>query len=256
MLGAYFSIHGLGALFSGALIAVWLMAGSLELSKFVLAAYLHRKWTELQTLYKAYLVSSVVILSLITSMGIFGFLSEAYQSASSVLEAENVKLASLQTQVSSAKNEITRLNNSINEIPANRITKRLQARKEMEPAIAELNKKVDQYNLEIAAANLTIIEVKKKVGPLIYISRSFNMDIDDVVKYLILIFVLVFDPLAICLVIAISESLQSRSRKPAHVTETAQHTEALNASHLPPIDTPVSDDLIQMSFVDDDKTAV
>jgi hypothetical protein len=243
MLGAYFSIKGLGALFSGAMFAVWLMAGSLELSKFVLAAYLHRQWKRMNSIYKSYLVSSVVILSLITSMGIFGFLSEAYQSASAILESENIKMQSLQVQVTGAQNEINRLNRSIDEIPANRVTKRIQARKEVEPTISEKTKQIEQLNIQISQAQMTMLEAKKKVGPLIYISKAFNLDIDVVVKYLILIFVLVFDPLAICLVIAISESLISRGLAP---------TEA--ASQAPPT---ADGEVIKMKFVsEDDKTAV
>lgn len=208
-LGAFFSITGLGALFSGALVAVWLMAGSLEFSKFVMAAYLHQTWGNLNKIYRSYLVFSVVVLSVITSIGVFGFLSQAYQSASSVLEAENIKLQNIMTQKQLSVAEIARLNRSIDEIPENRITRRLKARAEIEPAIQELNKKIATGEREIAAANLTILDVKKKVGPLIYIAKTFNMDIDVVVRYLILIFVSVFDPLAICLVIASTHAIES-----------------------------------------------
>lgn len=209
-LGAYFSIVGLGALFSGAALAIWIMAGSLEFSKFVLAAYLHQTWKNVNKIYRAYLVFAVMVLSLITSLGIFGFLSDAYQSASSVLEAENIKLDTVKNQQKLISNEILRLNRSIDEIPENRISRRLKARAEIEPTIKELNKKFENGEKVIAAANLTILEVKKKVGPLMYISRSFNMDIDTVVKYLILIFVSVFDPLAICMVIASTHALETR----------------------------------------------
>jgi hypothetical protein len=208
-LGAFFSITGLGALFSGALVAVWLMAGSLEFSKFVMAAYLHQTWGHLNKVYRTYLVFAVVVLSVITSIGVFGFLSQAYQSASTVLEAENIKLQNIMTQKQLSEAEIARLNKSIDEIPANRITRRLKARAEIEPAIQELNKKVATAEREISAANLTILDVKKKVGPLIYIAKTFNMDIDVVVRYLILIFVSVFDPLAICLVIASTHAIES-----------------------------------------------
>lgn len=253
-LGAYFSIIGIGALFSGALLSVWAMAGSLELAKFVLAAYLHRKWSELNTFFKYYLTGSVVVLSLITSMGIFGFLSDAYQSASTVLQAETIKLQNLQTQVERAKSEIERLNKSIEEIPANRITRRIQARAQIEPRILELNKSIDGLNNQVSGAELIILEVKKKVGPLIYISRTFNVDIDIVVKYLILIFVLVFDPLAISIVVAISESLQSRSKKQSENQNEYSQTKNLDQKNNPPIQ---NEEIIQMRFSDDaDQNAV
>jgi hypothetical protein len=246
VLGALFSILGLAALFSGAVIAVAAMATSMEFSKFVLAAYLHRRWGKLGFLFKYYLAASVVILSLITSLGIFGFLSEAYQSASSVLEGATIQMASLKTQKENFVNEINRLNNSINEIPANRITRRIQARKEFEPVIADLTKKSQALDLQMTEADLQILEIKKKVGPLIYISKSFKMDIDLVVKYLILIFVLVFDPLAICLVIASSEAMLSRRGPQAESAPSVFSAAKSNLTAANP------EQVVQMRFSDDD----
>ncbi len=221
ILGATFSIVGIGALFSGALIAVWAMAASLELAKFVLAAYVHQRWTKLNLLFKSYLVFAIVILSAITSMGIFGFLSDAYQSASIAMDAANIKLDAQKTQLGNFKTEIARLNKAIDEIPETRISRKMKARSEAEPLISSLNLKVETVEKELSESNLAMLEIKKKVGPLIYISRAFNMDIDDVVKYLILVFVSVFDPLAICLVIAMSQALDSRRRKEGVVTDLA-----------------------------------
>ena len=158
-------------------------------------------------------------------------------------------MQSLQTQVASTKDEITRLNRSIDEIPARRISRRIEARKEIEPAIAAMTKQIDQLNYQITAAQMSILEAKKKVGPLIYIAKAFNVDVDSVVKYLIFIFVLVFDPLAICLVIAISESLASRQRQASAPVAATMNVGAASVTS--------EDDLIQMRFVsEDDKSAV
>jgi len=212
-LGAFFSIVGLGALFSGATISVWLMAGSLEFAKFVLAAYLHQTWKFLNPLFKTYMTASVIILSTITSLGIFGYLSDAYQSASTVLEAENIKLENIKKQQESFESEIDRLNYAVEEIPDDRITKKLKARELIEPKILDIKNKIQINEKLITQANLQILEVKKKVGPLIFISKNFNVDIDVIVRYLIIIFVSVFDPLAICLVIASTYSIESRKQK-------------------------------------------
>lgn len=258
-LGAFFSISGLGALFSGAVLAVSLMAASLEFSKFVMAAYLHQMWKNLNLIYRTYLVFAVVVLSVITSIGIYGFLSDAYQSASTVLEAENIKLESIRTQQGLITAEINRLNKSIEEIPEKRISKRLKSRAEVEPTILELNKKFNEGERLLTASNLKILDVKKKVGPLIYIARSLEMNIDSVVKYLILILVSVFDPLAICLVIASTQAIGSyRSQKSELASTPTQRAPA-------PVSVPVqqepaaNDDIIvQMNFKDEheDKKAV
>ncbi len=238
-LAAAFSIVGLGALFSGAMLAVFAMAGSLEFSKFILAAFLHQRWNELNKIFRSYLVFAIVILSLITSMGIFGFLSDAYQSASNTIETENLKLQYEKNKQNAYTNEIVRLNRSIEEIPIERISKKLRARKEAEPMILELNQKINTSEKTISELNLKVLEIKKKVGPLIYISKVTNTDIDSVVKYLILIFVLVFDPLAICLVIATTQAIDSRkNRKTTSGEPTIEPTTEQS-------------DLIQMRYSDD-----
>lgn len=230
-LGAYFSIIGIGALFSGALVAVCLMAGSLEFAKFVLAAYLHQTWNRINIAFKIYMTFAVITLSIITSIGVFGFLSDAYQSASAVLEGESIKLENLKKQQEMISAEIERLNYSVEEIPEERISKRLAARRAIEPRILELNGKLESNEKLITDSNLHILEVKKKVGPLIYISRNFNIPIDRVVQYLILVFVSVFDPLAICLVIAATYSIESRKTgaKPEKQDKEVAHTVAPTA---------------------------
>ncbi len=262
-LGAFFSITGLGALFSGAVIAVWMMAGSLEFAKFVLAAYLHQTWKAHNAVYKSYLTFAIVILSVITSIGIYGFLSDAYQSASSVLETETVKLESIKTQQSLLTAELARLNKMVEEIPATRVTKRMKMRAELEPAIQELNKKYNDGEKILTQSNLKIIEVKKKVGPLIYIAKAFNMNIDHVVSALILVLVSVFDPLAICLVIAATHAIES-FRKPQTKTEQEAVVQQTQSEAVAPVavklkqqERPViaedepDDVIVQMNFKDE-----
>ncbi len=216
-LGAYFSVVGLGALFSGAALAVFAMAGALELSKFVLAAYIHQRWTDLAKGFKYYITFAIVTLSFITSLGIFGFLSNAYQSASTAIQSENIRLDTEKNQMEMTRQEIARLNKAIDEVPDSRISRKMKLRAENEPFLAQLSKKMGAFEKKISDLNLNIVELQKSVGPLIYISRAFNIGIDSVVKYLIFVFVLVFDPLAICLVIASSQAISSRSLYPATV---------------------------------------
>lgn len=211
VLGAAFSIVGVGKLFTGAVVAVWLMAGSLELAKFVIAAFLHQTWSRLNIVFRTYLLVSTVVLSLITSMGIFGFLSNAYQQSSMTLEVENIKVEGLKAEQQRLEAEMVRVAKGIDEIPDSRITRKMRARAEAEPLLRQLRGQQERILTDINAANLKLLDVKGKVGPLIYIAKAFGADIDAVVKYLILMFVFVFDPLAICLVVAVSESMRVRS---------------------------------------------
>ncbi len=234
ILGAAFSIFGLAALFSGQAAAVAIMAGALEFAKFVLAAYLHQQWKGLNIVFKSYLTASIIILSIITSMGIFGFLSDAYQSSTQTLDTETVNINALKIELESTKNEIARQNKFIDEIPVNRVTRRLEARAELEPVIAALVAKVGEIQKSINEADLKILEVKQRVGPILYISRAFKMDVDSVVKYLIMILVVVFDPLAICLVLAMTGAIESRKKS----------TQSVNSNH----------GIMKMRFADENKS--
>ncbi|MBY0452962.1 MAG: hypothetical protein K2P92_08000, partial [Bdellovibrionaceae bacterium] len=173
--------------------------------------------------------------------------------------------------------EIARLTKMVEEIPENRISRRLKMRAEVEPQVAALTKKYNDGEKVLTESNLKLIEVKRKVGPLIYIAKTANMDIDKVVSLLILVLVSVFDPLAICLVMATTNAIESRRRgvqveaygsgaqETAHVasptaavpTEKAPVTPAPSVSAAPEF--VESDDIIvQMNFKDEaeDKKAV
>ena len=248
-LGALLSIIGLGKLFSGAVVIVCITAGALELAKFVTAAYLHQTWKSLNFLFRSYLVACVATLSLITSMGIFGFLSDAYLASSSTLEAETVKLDRLHNERDRNTQEMARITASVDEIPDQRITKKLKARADVEPMIRELKAKNDSIEIQIEQAKLKVIEVKEKVGPLIYISKAFNMNIDDVVKYLILVFVAVFDPLAICLVIAFSDALIRRSGRKPEEEEQASSEEGEATLKMRFVDEPTAEEATSVKEV-------
>lgn len=239
-LGAVFSIDGLGALFSGAALAISAMAASLELAKFVLAAYLHQTWKVVNPVMKIYMLFAIVTLSGITSMGIFGFLSNAYQSSSSVLEAETIKVEAKKVQQKNNNAEVVRLNRMIDEIPGNRLTKKMEARSKAEPAILALIKNSEQIDKDVAQSNIKLLAIKQKVGPLIYISKIFKVDIDVIVKYLILVIVSVFDPLAICLVVAATGAMDSRKKfKEAE----AEEKEKVAIATRPPLRAATSEEL-------------
>lgn len=253
VLGASFSVVGLSALFSGAMLAVCAMAISLEFAKFVLAAYVHQRWLFLNKVFRSYLVFAIVVLSIITSMGIFGFLSDAYQSASTAIDEETIKLEALKTEQTHNTAEIERLYKAIDEIPEKRISKKMKARADAEPAILELTKKNEAILAKLTQSNLRMLDVKKRVGPLIYIARAFQLEIDAVVKYLIMIFVSVFDPLAICLVIATSQALESRKKRRFQAAvEEIEEEKATMSTEVATVtkSEPELDEVIQMRFSD------
>jgi len=233
---AYFSIWGLSQLFAGASTAVIVMASALEIGKVVTTTALHTYWNKLARGLKFYLTISVAILMIITSVGIYGFLSNAYQSTANKLEihegelgvleakkqtfektiADNTKIIETKTkrvdQLNNLRgNQETRLDNSTN----NRNQR--NARRDIESSdkqIQTLNTEIDALNAKnivlsdsVNAYNVKAIELKAgsdiagEVGPLKYISQLTGIPMANVVNYLILLLIFVFDPLAIALVL-------------------------------------------------------
>jgi hypothetical protein len=220
-IGAVFSVTGLAKLFSGSPLAVMFMAGSLEFAKIVSAGFLHQNWRNLEKALRAYLSFSVAALSLITSLGVFGYLSNAYQKSSVDLKNKNIKIFALSIEADKINLELARLQKTIDDIPQNRATRRFQSQKQTEPEIRRLRARDFAINSEITELKTAAQDLQTEIGPLIYVADAFKVDVDTVARWLILGFVSIFDPLAICLVFAVSWSITNQqpkaepSRKPS-----------------------------------------
>jgi len=235
---AIYSVSGLAKLFAGASLQVMVMAGSLELAKLVTATLLHHYWKDLGKLLKVYLTTAVVVLVLITSMGIYGFLSAAYQQTAVQYETSSRGIDFLKqketffaTDLQRYDQELERISNTINELSKSR-TVQYQINDASAPggvrtaiSTAELRSaenrlRVEDQNRVItfekrnqAADSLKAIQVQilnlqaenssnSELGPLIYISGLTGRPMDEIVNILLLVIIFVFDPLAIALVLA------------------------------------------------------
>lgn len=251
---AYFSISGLSKLFSGSAIAVIIMAGVLEFSKIVSTAFLHKFWKSLQKSLKIYLTTGVIVLSIITSIGIYGFLSSAYSITSAKLDKQNGGIQILSGKKELFENnkqnlqlEIQSIDNRINQLVSlrNQQESRIDSlykrglvataknveknTKSINEQIETLDSKIESVQNEISVMNdsinglsISIIEssnsdVSSELGPLRFISNILGVEMDYVVNFLILMLVFVFDPLAICLVIASNMAFSKVGKEDAHV---------------------------------------
>lgn len=222
---AYFSVTGLGVLFAGASLSVMVMAGSLEFAKLVAATYLKQKWDDIGGFNKWYLTSSVGILMLITSAGIFGYLSNAFQQQNLGLQKVDRDIAVYQTQITKNDGEIlrytTQLTNQQNirnsqesnlskQIDKDKSTSRVsQMIRSADKEISSISKRIDELTIKNNAALDSInviknnnIELEKEVGGFRFVAEAFNVPLNSVVKFFIFIIVFVFDPLAVALIIA------------------------------------------------------
>ena len=222
---AYFSVTGLGVLFAGASLSVMVMAGSLEFAKLVAATYLKQKWDDIGGFNKWYLTSAVGILMLITSAGIFGYLSNAFQQQNLGLQKVDRDIAVYQTQITKNDGEIlrytTQLTNQQNirnsqesnlskQIDKDKSTSRVsQMIRSADKEITSISKRIDELTIKNNASLDSInviknnnIELEKEVGGFRFVAEAFNTSLNTVVKFFIFIIVFVFDPLAIALIIA------------------------------------------------------
>ena len=211
---AFFSVFGLSKLFAGAELSVIIMASSLEFGKLVAASFLYRYWDRINLLQKFYMTLATIILIIITSAGIFGFLSNAYQGATVEFEKQSTtlmfkeeRLAQLQEDKVFLKDE---LEQAISELPENYRTAKKKLREEYQPQISEINQKLLNIKGEIGDLKTALVETGVDVGPAIFLARIFDTDVDTVVKYFIFMLIVVFDPLAVVLVISYNLTLQVR----------------------------------------------
>ena len=213
---AYYSVFGLSKLFAGATIAVIIMAGSLEFAKLVSASFLYRYWKVVNGWLKYYMTVGVVTLVLITSAGIFGFLSNAYQGATIEFEKQSTVLLYKEDRLSQLEEDKTYLKDelefAIAELPDNYITAKRQLRADYNPKVLEMNDEILGVKSEIGDLKTALIETGVDVGPAIYLARVFGTDIDTVVKFFIFILIFVFDPMAVALVIAYNITMVNRQQ--------------------------------------------
>jgi len=235
---AYYSIVGLIAIFSAAAIPIAVMGVVLEAGKLITASWLYQNWKTVPSLLKGYLCSAVFILMFITSMGIFGFLSKAHIEQTTIASDNTLEIELLQssierelTGIGRAEKQLNLLDNALErytELGA--ITKGLNARKEQQGERNELSNTITESTQTIATLTKnksTLLKeqiiITAEVGPIRYIAELFYGEstqaiLEDAVRWVIILLVLVFDPLAVLLLIAanISFSQMKRAKKRAN----------------------------------------
>lgn len=235
---AFYSVSGLSKLFAGASFEVTIMAASLEISKLVIASLLYQYWTQLNKILRTYLTVAAVVLVLITSMGIYGFLSAAYQDTYRQLTVKENQTSFLEQKkdfyekdVLRYDAELERISNNISTLSNAKATS-IQVRDttvsggvrstistaelrlaQQRIEVEEENRKEVQSKREIAADSLqkyqleildleNNTEVAGELGPLQYLSGLTGTPMDKIINWLLIVIIFVFDPLAISLVVA------------------------------------------------------
>lgn len=233
VIAAWYSIAGLTAIFAAAVVPVIIMGGSLELGKIVATVWLHNNWKRVGWLYKTYLVPAIVFLMLLTSMGIFGFLSKAHSDQSLVsgdamskIAIYDEKITAERDNIAAAKKALEQMNTQVDQMMgrtdsdkgAERAVsiRRSQAkeRNALQADITRAQKNIQALQQERAPLAAEFRKVEAEVGPIKYIAAFIYGDdpdqnvLEKAVRWVIILIVVVFDPLALCLILAANKQLE------------------------------------------------
>ena len=235
---AFYSVSGLSKLFAGATFEVIIMAGSLEVSKLVIASLLYQYWNTLNKLLRTYLTVAAIILVLITSMGIYGFLSAAYQETYQKLTVQQNQIEFLENKAKFYEDDVIRFDQELERISNNISTlsnaKASSIQVRDTSVVGGVRSTISTAELRLAQSRISVEEENRKsvnekrtvaadslqkfklqildlqnnadtvgeLGPLQYLSGLTDTSMDKIINILLLIIIFVFDPLAISLVVA------------------------------------------------------
>jgi len=246
---AFYSVSGLSKLFAGASFEVIIMAGSLEVAKLVIASLLYQYWDTINKYLRTYLTIAAVVLVLITSMGIYGFLSAAYQETYQKLTVNQNKIEFLENKAKFYEDDVTRYDEELERISSNISTlsnaKATSIQVRDTSAVGGLRSTVSTAELRLAQQRIQVEEENRKevnqrrtvaadslqtyklqildlqnasdtvgeLGPLQYLSGLTGTSMDKIINILLLIIIFVFDPLAISLVVAANFAFDQANKK-------------------------------------------
>ena len=267
-IAAWYSVAGLTAIFAAAVLPVIIMGGALEAGKIVATVWLHNNWRRAGWVFKTYLVPAIVFLMLLTSMGIFGFLSKAHSDQSLVsgdamskIAIYDEKIAAERDNIAAAKKALEQMNTQVDQMMgrtdsdtgAQRAVniRRAQAkeRNALQADITRAQKAIQKLQEEAAPLRAEFRKVEAEVGPIKYIAAFIYGDNPDqnvlerAVRWVIILIVIVFDPLALCLILAANKQLEwARQGTGGWVHEEEKPVPVVTATEEPPEESPPHDD--------------
>ena len=234
VIAAGYSIVGLATLFAGAVVPIIAMGSALEVGKLVAASWLYHNWnSDVPRLLKSYLFGAIIVLVFITSLGIFGFLSKAHLDQVKPTSSNAIKIEVIDKQINQqnliidrAEKQITLLDKALQVyIDKEYVSKGLKERKKQEEertllnnAINEASDKIAELTNQKAELSLAQDKIEAEVGPIKYVAELIygekaQDNFDKSVRFVILILIFVFDPLAVLLLIAANISLRQWRKK-------------------------------------------
>jgi hypothetical protein len=274
-IAAWYSVEGLTAIFAAAVVPVIIMGGALEAGKITATVWLHNNWTRISWAYKTYLIPAVMFLMLLTSLGIFGFLSKAHSDQNLVTGDAMSKVAIYDEQIKTEKDNIEANKRALQQMDAQvdsllgrtesergaerAVSVRKQQTRErasLQSEIVVAQKKIARLQEERAPLAAEFRKIEADVGPVKYIAAFIYGDNPDAnvleraVRWVIILIVVVFDPLALCLILAANKQLEwAREDKVRAHDEEEETVPVVTATEEPPEESPPADVPTSMVYV-------
>lgn len=217
---AFFSVYGLAQLYAGAKIPVIIMGVALEAGKLMGASFLYRKWHTLGLFFKSIFVTMIAVLMLITSLGIFGYLSSAYQIDNISLKDNHQKIELIESELIRLNDRKIQIDKQIAEMPATYVSAKQKLMQSFDIEYKSILADTTKLNSELMELKSVSITNEAKIGPIIFVAKAFDKDPDIAVVIFTLLLIFVFDPLALVLTIATNMVMNQKQPLPQDLNDT------------------------------------
>lgn len=217
-IGSYISIVGLSALFSTNPVIIAL-ALSLDIAKVVTVSFLYKQWNLIPRGMKYYMTVAAVILMVITSSGAAGYLSAEFQKAIIPTKGSEIMVKSMGEEKTRLEARKVEIDKQISQLPPENVRGRQKLQKQFAGELEHINGRIVEIDKELPKLQMEQVDVNAHAGPILYIAQAFDTTVESAVKYVILLIIFVFDPLAVALIIAGNFLLDQRKRERDEISD-------------------------------------
>lgn len=206
----FFSVYGLGQVFTGAFWPTIIMGAALGAAKLITASFLYTHWKRVNILFKSGLICIILGLMSLTSFGIFGFLSAAYQTDSVDLKVVSQQIVQLNEEKSSYEHRLADIDVQIQNVPSTKVKQKIQLINSLKEEKQDIRNKLDATTKSRDDLTSKQLKTEVKTGPIAFVAKAINKTTDSAVTYLIFSIMILLDPSAVALTIATNMAIRFR----------------------------------------------
>ena len=256
----FFSVYGLAQVFSAAFSATIIMGAALGAAKLIIASFLYTHWKRVNILFKSALIFIILGLMGLTSLGIFGFLSAAYQTDSVDFKVVDQQVTQLNEEKSSYEHRLSDIDTQIQNVPSTKVRQKIQLINSLNKEKQDILDKLDTTTKTRDSLTSQKLKTEVKTGPIAFVAKAINKPIDVAVTYLIFIIMILLDPSAVALTVATNMAIRfKREDKQSVLKPEVQSTIAPTIAPIildVPLNEPVQDSIPLSESKDSDTKVI